>query len=178
MNGLQVIWSGFLRNFRSLLFFIPLVSPPLFADDVLHTVNPGGSSELSCKDVNGARINLTVTQLQLDSSYPYRAALLWGGDIGSLPMSIVSAIRIQTDKRTIFVPLSAYGDLGDVKSVSCNPIPRGFRMSLHGGNTAASYDATLYFERGFLVRRDVRLRELPDERWEKTTYAFPKRTQE
>ena len=77
------------------------------------------------------------------------------------------------DQKLIFVPLSAFGDLGDVMSVSFSSIARGFRVSFHGGNTAASYDATLLFERGVLLRREVRLRELPDERWEKARYGFP-----
>lgn len=177
MRGSQVIFSRFLRVFLLLLFLPPFVSP-VIAHDVLHALNPTGSTEFSFNDVSGGPITVTVTQLKLDSSYPYRNALLWGGDIGRLPQSVVSAIQIQKGKETIFVPLSACGDLGDVKSVSFNPIARGFRVSLHGGNTAASYDATLFFEGGVLRRRDVRVRELPDERWEKTIYAFPRRTQE
>jgi hypothetical protein len=177
MNGLQVTCSSLSRVFGLLLFFSLLVSP-VIARDVLHAVNPAGSTPLSFKDVSGGLIKVTVTQSKLDSSYPYRNALLWGGDKGALPQSIVSGIEIQKDNETIFVPLSAYGDLGDVKSVSFNALARGFRVSLHGGNTAASYDATLFFERGLLTRRDVRLRELPDARWEKTMYAFPRRAQE
>ena len=155
-----------------LLLFFFLV-PPAFAGDVLHALKAVGSTELSFKDMTGGLIRVTITQSQLDSSYPYRGPLLWGGDTQALPQRVVSSIKIQKDNKGMFVPLSAYADLGDAMSVSFDSIKDGFRVSLHGGNTATSYDATLFFERGFLRRREVRLRELPDDRWEKTTYAFP-----
>ena|ERR1700722_61431 len=174
MNRLQLICGNVFHALRLLPLVALLVSPTI-ARDVLHAVNPEGGTDLSFKDASGGLIDVTVTQSRLDGSYPYHDALLWGGDIGVLPKSIVIAIQIQKDKRSILVPISAYGDLGDVKSMSYSPMANGFRVSLHGGNTASSYDASLYFERGVLTRREVRLRELPNERWEKSSYTFPTR---
>jgi hypothetical protein len=170
--------AGALGRFLRVLsvLFLPTLVSTAFAGDVLQAVNAAGTTEFSFKDVSGAPITVTVTQLRVDSSYPYHNALLWGGDIGELPQSVVSEVRVLKGGKTIFVPMSAYGDLGDVKSLSFDSIKRGFRVSLHGGNTAASYDATLFFEGGVLTRREVRVRELPDERWEKTTYSFPGRS--
>jgi hypothetical protein len=173
VNGVRGISRGLLqRCLQSLLFALPLC--PASAGDVLHAVQAVGSTELTFRDVSGEQVELTVTQSAVGASFIYHDALLWGGDIGRLPKSVVSALQIQRDKHVIYVPLSAYGDLGDVKSVSFASTSRGFRVALHGGNTAASYDATLHFERGVLTRRDVRLRELPDERWEKTMYVLPR----
>ena len=172
MNGLRAI-CRMLSQATRLLLLSSLLASPTFARDVLHALNPAGATEVSFKDASGHLIVVTVTESKLDSSYLYHNAILWGGDVGVLPQSVVSELRIRMDQKLIFVPLSAFGDLGDVMSVSFSSIARGFRVSFHGGNTAASYDATLLFERGVLLRREVRLRELPDERWEKARYGFP-----
>jgi len=99
----------------------------------LHAVNPTGSTELSFNDVSGGPITVTGHTIKVGPVLIPTASTIVGGDIGRLPQSVVSAIQIQKGKETIFVPLSAYGDLGDVKSVSFNPMARGFRVSLHGG---------------------------------------------
>lgn len=153
--------------------FCCLLLPPVFAHDVLHAIKPVGSTELSFNDARSGLIRVTILQSGLGDSYPYLDALLWGGDVHALPQHFVSEIQIQSNNKPIFIPLSAYSDLGDVMSVSFGSSTRGFRVSLHGSDTARSYDATLYFERGLLIRREARLRELPDERWEKTTYGLP-----
>jgi len=172
VNGARAIYRGLSQAVRLLLLF-HLLASPTFASDVIHPLNADGATELSFKDASGEAIVVTIKQSKLDGSYFYRNALLWGGDVGAPPQSAVSDFQVRRGKQAMFVPLSAYGDLGDVMSMSFGLIARGFRVSLHGGNTAASYDATLFFERGVLVRREVRLRELPDERWEKTLYGFP-----
>lgn len=163
------------------LLLLPLclvAAATAIAGDVLYPLNPIGRTEASFKDRNGASISVAVTLLRLEDAYPYRDALLWGGDVGRLPGSVVSGLEIHKDKTTIFVPLSAYGDLGDAKFVSFQALPHGFRISLHGGNTAASYDANLFFKGPVLIKREVRLRELPDETWERTMYGFPSRSDE
>jgi hypothetical protein len=177
MKVAQAVAGRSLPVLAMALFFY-LFAPAVKAGDILHPVNPSGRSEFSFKDLSGVPIAVTVTQLKLSESYPYRDALLWGGDVGRLPQSVVSGIQIQKNHESVFIPLSAYSDLGDVKSVSFEAVTRGFRVSLRGGNTAASYDATLFFEGRVLTGREVRLRELPDERWEKSTYGFPVRTEQ
>jgi hypothetical protein len=148
------------------------------ASEPLHLINAKGSTELTFKTVKGSAVRVTVEQTKLETSYPYKGALLWGGDVGSLPQTILSAIEINADKKTIFIPLSAYSDLGDVKAASFATTPQGFVLNFHGGHTAASYDATLTFSMDYLVSRIVALREFPDERRERTTYKFPTRSRE
>jgi len=168
----------FLSVFFALTLFCCLFTSSVSAGDVLHSVNPTGRTEFSFKDASGAPIAVSLTLLQLDNSYPYRDALLWGGDVGQLPRSVVTGMQIQKNNKTIFIPLSAYSDLGDVKFVSFGAMPHGFRVSLHGGNTATSYDATLFFDGLALIRREVRLRELPEESWERTLYESPSRAEQ
>ncbi len=99
---------------------------------------------------------------------------MWGGDVGEPPETVLTLIQVSQNKKPVFVRLSAYGDLGDVKFASLEPTKEGFALHLHGGNTATSYDATFSFSHGYLNTRTVRGREFPDEAWEKTRYSFPK----
>ena len=154
----------------------PLVGKPTGATaaDLLSAMKPEGSTELTYKAPNGNIVRVEILQTKLDSSFPYKDALLWGGDVGEPPQTVLTSIQISQNKKPVFVTLSAYSDLADVKFASLEPTKEGFALHLRGGNTATSYDATFNFSHGYLSTRTVRGREFPDERWEKTRYSFPK----
>jgi hypothetical protein len=141
-------------------------------------VAPNRSTELSLSRPATAPVHVTLSLTALGSSFPYKNALLWGGDVDQLPQQIVGAVQVSEGSQVVFVPLSAYSDLGDVKSAALNPTEKGFTLELHGGNTASEYDAELKFVAGYLVSRKVALRAFPNQRTERATYAFPKRTEE
>lgn len=154
-----------------------LVAVAARAAEAVSEAKPEGSTELRLT-LSGRSVQVVLWLTHIGTGYPYKDALLWGGDVGELPQRIVSSIEIHDGAEMVFVPLSAYGDLGDVKSASLEPTSHGFVLNLHGGNTAASYDARLTFEADYLVARTVTLREFPKQRREDTRYSFPKRTGE
>lgn len=145
------------------------------ADENMVTVESEGHTHLT---LIHPRIDLTVWVTKLRQGFPYRNALFWGGDLGEPPPNFVSEIQIKDASLDMFVPLSAYSDLGDVHRASIRKTPRGFTLILYGGDTATSYEADLQFADGFLVRRTVSLNDFPDTRREVTTYRFPPRTGE
>jgi hypothetical protein len=157
-----------------LSLFVGLVTTVVGATETLSGIKSEGSTELTYKAPSGKLVLVEIRQTKLDLSYPYKDALLWGGDVGEPTQTVLSSIQISQNKKTVFVPLSAYSDLGDVKFASLVPTNDGFALHLHGGNTATEYDVTLSFSQGYLKTRTVRNRELPDERWEKTSYSFPR----
>jgi hypothetical protein len=145
---------------------------------VSQPIAPEGNTELKLDHVVGRSLSVVISQSKIADSYPYKDALLWGGDVGELPRTVMTGIRIDYGGEAVFVPASAFCDLGDVRQASLVPATRGFVLHLHGGDTAASYDATLRFDHGSITSRTVRLREFPDQRWEKTTFSFPRRSSE
>jgi hypothetical protein len=159
----------------SFLPLLLLLATAVVAAEALFPLNTEGKTELSFKTAGGNVVQVTVNQIKLDTSYPYKGALFWGGDVGEPPQTVLSSVNVQEDNKTVFVPLSTYSDLGDVKAASFKSTKAGFELTFHGGNTAASYDAYLTFEDGYLKSRIVRLRELPEERWDRTSYSFPRR---
>ena len=145
------------------------------AAETLVAIKSEGITELTCKTPNGNTVQIEISQAKLDlSSFLYRDALLWGGDVNELPQTVLISIHITQNRKALFVPLSAYSDLGDVKFASVDPTKKGFTVHVHGGGTATGYDATFSFSQGFLTTRTVRNREFPDESWEKTQYSFAK----
>jgi len=152
------------------------MSNAIAAANTPQMVKPEGRTEIGLKGASAGLIRLVILQTKVGDSFPYKDALMWGGDVGELPQSALTSIQVQEGNEVIFVPLSAYGDLGDVKSASLDQTAQGFALNLHGGNTAAAYDATLSFVKGYLVSRVVVLREFPEQRQERTSYQFPDRS--
>jgi hypothetical protein len=162
---------------RQLLMTLPvlgLVTTIAMGAESLHPIKPEGSTELTLSAAGGDTVRVAIGQVSLGANYPYRDALLWGGDVGEPPQTVLNTLQVKENNEVIFVPLSAYSDLGNVKTGSLDATKEGFTLSLHGGDTAASYDVTLSFEHGYLKNRTVSLREFPVERREKTSYSFPK----
>ena len=137
-------------------------------------IKPDGRTELTLTRPSMKSVRVALSLVRVDSTFPYKGALLWGGDVDVLPQQVVGSIEVDEGDQKIFVPLSAYGDFGDLKFASLDPSARGFTLNLHGGATATSYDAKLSFEGGFLVSRTVALREFPRQAREQTSYSFPK----
>jgi hypothetical protein len=124
--------------------------------------------------MSGRVFHVTIGQTKIGSFVAYKDALFWGGDVGELPQTALISIQVQENNEAVFVPLSAYGGLGDVLSASLDSTKTGAALRLHGGHTAASYDAELIFDHGVLVSRIVELRDMPRQRRERTTYTFPR----
>ena len=143
--------------------------------ETLQPIIAEGNTELTFTRSGGSVVRVVIYQTKVGDSYPYKDALLWGGDVGELPKTVLASIQVKRDSETVFVPLSAFADFGGVKSASLEPTATGFSLSIHGGDTATAYDAMLKFDHGYLVSRSVTLREFPKQRWEKTSYSFVER---
>jgi hypothetical protein len=163
-----------LRRSLMMLSLFGLVTTIVMGTESLHAIKSQGSTELTLSAAGGHTVRVSIGQMNLGADYPYRDALLWGGDVGEPPQTALSTLQVKENNEVIFVPLSAYSDLGNVKTGSLDATKEGFTLNLHGGDTAASYDATLSFEHGYLRSRTVSLREFPAQRREKTSYSFPK----
>jgi len=104
---------------------------------------------------------------------------MWGSE-QECPRKVIAALTVKMDKKAIFVPFSAYGDLANVRSIAIKPTQDGFEVDFAGGDAATSYHSTLQFERGstpepaVIRARTVRSGEFQAETWEETRYHFSK----
>src|ERR1700723_3212169 len=104
------------------LGFITTVSS---ATDALTTVKSEGSTELTYKAPSGNIVRIEISQSKLDlSSFLYQDALLWGGDVGQLPHTILSLIQISQNRKTVFVRFQLIATWGTLNSPPSNRLKR------------------------------------------------------
>lgn len=131
-----------------------------------------GRAELSATARDGASIRVVVQKMTIPLDYPIKGGFYWGGDEDEMPKALVVSVQAWVGNDKIFIPVSAYSDLGDPRSVSLKLIKTGFVLKISGGDAAGSYNATLSIEKGNIRRRKVVSGEFPDNVWEETIYSF------
>jgi hypothetical protein len=71
-----------------LLLFVGLVTTVADAAETLSTIKSEGSTELTYKTPSGNILRVEIWQTKLERSFPYKDALLWGGDVGEPPQTV------------------------------------------------------------------------------------------
>jgi hypothetical protein len=120
----------------------------------------------------GISVRVTVSPLPEFPPCKVSSSWQWGAE-NSCPRTFVGALEVKAMGMPVFVPLSAFADLGNPRDVRIESRNRkGFAVILTGGDAATSYTATLEFRDNLLSERVVRHGEFPDQSWEKTFYKF------
>lgn len=101
-----------------------------------------------------------------------RKGYRWGGEDVEPPKALVSQLTVVVDGWDVFVPLSAFADLGNPRTVEVKVTRLGFHLVILGGDASASYRVLLAFEGRKLASRKVQHGEFPNEAWEETRYKF------
>ena len=135
-----------------------------FEEDIAKASIDLGQSEL---------VHVSIKLTAMPNDYVYRQLYMWGGDETSPPKKIIKSISILRNGQSLFIPLSAYADLGDPREISLGKLTlREFTLIISGGDAAGSYSATLTFKNNELAKRNVKSSEFPQEVWEETTFSF------
>lgn len=121
--------------------------------------------------VDGGDLKVTVKTSKTAGSF-FKEGFRWGGEDSLVPPTLVTSIVVQNGADRLFIPLSAYSDLGDPRKIYLKPSTTGFELVIAGGDAGVAYNAVLVFEKGWLTRRRVAHGEFPDEAWEETRYAY------
>jgi hypothetical protein len=121
---------------------------------------------------NGSEVEIVLKKRALDSSFPYESALMWGGDDDVLPKAVLSMLSVKVAGKVVFIPLSAYADLGAVRDASVGAKRGGFNITILGGDASSAYRAVLQFRSGLLKQRQVASQEFPNQVWQSTSYSF------
>jgi len=154
-----------------ILFFIVVLTyfSISFSED---TSFSNDSIRLSGSMRSGLIVNIVIYKKDIGDKYPYGNSLMWGGDDLHMPDTLVSGMDVRIDNVIVFIPLSAYADLGNPNAVSLNIKGSAFDIIIKGGDASGSYKATLVFSDGCLRKRKVTGGEFPDKAWEEAVYSF------
>lgn len=123
------------------------------------------------KHVAGDDLKVTVKTSKTADGL-FKEGFRWGGEDAMAPPTLITSIVVRSGTDKLFVPLSAYSDLGDPRRISLKPSANGFELAIAGGDAGVAYNAVLVFEDGWLTRRRVAHGEFPDEAWEETKYTY------
>lgn len=166
---------GFIiRLLFSLTIAIILMSPYPYSADFNQ-----GIVKLSDRLADGTQIQLELYTIKITSSYPYKNAVMWGGDWEGedkvlMPKTVISDMHIKVGNEKMYIPLSAYSDLGNPYQISLGKLQshNEFQIIILGGDAGGSYRAVLTFDREKILRRRVMLGENSCEVWEETVYSY------
>ena len=150
---------------------------------------------------SGVAARVDITTIEFSSTSPKISALRWGADDGPVPnpnptkrsdgrvvvtygppsghpklgQRIISGMEVSLGNEKLMLPLSAFSDLCDPRSLTIKAIKLGFEISVKGSDAGGSYVAHLFFKGTHLSRRKVISSESPDNAWEETVYhnEFP-----
>jgi len=120
-------------------------------------------------------VEVRVSVANVQESQPCKAAASWRwGAENRCPKTLISTLEVKADDKSIFVPISAFADLGNPRTVTIEPgkDKDRFAVVIVGGDAAISYSARLEFKNNFLTKRLVMHGEFPAESWEETIYKF------
>lgn len=87
-------------------------------------------------------------------------------------MRVTDKLSVALNGKEIFVPLSAYVDLGDPRALSVEVNGDEFVIKIAGGETGESYIASITVRDGWIASRRVSSRTFPQEAWEETRYKY------
>lgn len=121
--------------------------------------------------VAGGDLKVTVKTSKAAGSL-FKEGFRWGGEDPAAPPTLITSVVVRSGADKLFVPLSAYSDLGDPRQISLKSSAAGFELAIAGGDAGVAYNAVLVFEKGWLIRRRVAHGEFPDQAWEETQYAY------
>lgn len=117
------------------------------------------------------RICATLTVIPA-ANLPFQSGYRWGGEDIEPPKTLTVKLSVKLDKLEIFIPLSAYSDLGNPSNINIKRSGSVIFVEIIGGDTSASYSAKLEFRGRHLIRRKVTSSEFPSDAFEETKYKF------
>ena len=120
----------------------------------------------------GDTLRVTVTVVLQDTSVLW-ANRMWGGGEEDRLTRHVGTIEVTRHGKQVWIPLSAYADLGQPRTLDFLSVTQGLGFVIRGGETGTGYEARFYLKKGALSRRRVELGELRDDVWEETRYSPP-----
>jgi len=146
--------------------FVVLLAVPLVA-----SVPGRGQSPVKRKTLSSGKYKAVVTFATVRVPKD-EAESWWGGWFDKEQQEVVRSVRLSRGNEAVDVPISAIAGLANVSQASLKSQPNGCRLLLRGGDGGASYHAQVTVTGTAITERVVRHGEFPEERWEKTTYAY------
>ena len=161
--------KNFLHFKQSLLFALSLPLGLCFAQA---TPAPKSESALSAKHADisvSVKVIASADGVCLHDASSY----VWGSE-GTCPKNRISGIEVTRAGKALFVPISAFADLGNPSKVTLKKPTNSkyFTVLVSGGDAGTSYQAKLTFGALYLKQRRVESSSFPEDAFEVTNFKF------
>jgi len=90
------------------------------------------------------KVRVLVTSVQEPQPCKTASSWRWGVE-DTCPKTFISALEVKTGDKPIFIPISAFADLGNPRTVRIEPCKEKncFVVTIVGGDAATSYSASV-----------------------------------
>lgn len=163
---------SFLIGIATMVFCGKIIAAELSSADI---VQAKGNTEVSISLPNSVSVKASIVTVELPREYIYSDAFRWGGDNHQPPKFVVKEIKVARNGHEIFIPLSAFSDIGEPRHIKLEAVPKSqsnFRLIIRGGDAGGSYSATLEFKDDDILLKRVASGEFPKVAWEEIHYSF------
>jgi hypothetical protein len=96
----------------------------------------------------------------------------WGAE-NVCPKRTIVNLTVSVAKENLFIPRSAFADLGNPRSILLKTDSKKFVLIIYGGDAATSYIGELSFSNTQIISRRVESGENKESAWEETKFSFP-----
>lgn len=119
------------------------------------------------------KISVSLESGRTTGDCPGANSWRWGSE-QACPEQRISSFEVGYQRQAVFIPYSAFADLGNPTSIAIERGSAGgtYSIKIAGGEAATSYNVILKFKAGLLLEKVVRHGEFPKNAWEKTLYKF------
>jgi len=147
----------------------------LFSCSQSFDVYADGHLEEISKTAGDVSVKMIVSKLSNNKNCKAKKSWRWGTE-RICPKNIVDRLEVKYKGKNVFVSLSAFSDLSNVRNLDIEydkkETSSEYFVILSGGDAAFSYTAKLKFKGVTLQEKLVRHGEFPDKAWEKTIYGY------
>ena len=133
-------------------------------------VFPVGPTRITEAMRNGSWLTVTVNVSEEPIPSTWRERL-WGTDETPKTKRIVHELTISWADTSVWIPLSAFSDLSNPRSLAFVPTKKGYSFRIQGGMDSADYEARFFVVSKSLIRRRVTMLVDPDLLSEDTHYG-------
>ena len=137
---------------KSIICLLLVLCVQLAAQSRSSKMNPAGETAVSAslgKVKLHAVFNTSIVKINTDDKIPQFPQCTYS----RFPCVVVQQLRLSVNDVRIFVPRSAYADLGDIQSAEFSNKAGRFILTIKGGDASESYIAQIVFSKRLQERR-------------------------
>ena len=157
-------------SYRSLIVLVVFNLLGMAAQVPTHIAEAGETRVMFSDAQNKVRVTIRTHEVQNGTPAKPHRPKDSACTMSRMPCSVVDAIEIDVDGRSVFTPRSSFCDLADVTTSAIERGGKGWVLTLDGGDASASYVVKVEFNNTRVVHRTMWSGLDSSDKLQETTY--------